>query len=353
MTYNWKNTTVTPNTPLMKVLEIIDKEALRIALVVDDGGKLIGTLTDGDVRRALIKHGNLEIHAQSVMNINPTIASEQMSTPEIDALMQKLNILAIPIVNDSNLLIGLHTLGDLNKGKIRENPVFIMAGGFGTRLKPLTDNCPKPMLKVNGKPILETILDSFLEVGFRNFFFSTHYLPEVIQNHFGDGTQFGCNITYIHEETPLGTGGALGLLPSNIGDLPIIMINGDILTKVDIIQLLEDHENKSALATMGVTHHQYQVPYGVIKENDGNLVNVDEKPIHSFFVNAGIYVIGRELLNYVPKNMKIDLPPLLLEQVNKGKKVNLFPIHEYWLDIGQHNEFKKAQEDLKGFIDAK
>jgi len=345
--YDWKNSIVSPEQPLIEVLEVIDREALRIALVVGENGKLLGTLTDGDVRRALIEHGNLNVEASSVMNSNPITVSDSISLIEVDALLQKKSILAVPVVDNNNTLVGLHSLRDHYKSTIKENPIFIMAGGFGTRLKPLTDNCPKPMLKVGGKPILETILETFIEAGFRNFYFSIHYLPEVIQNYFGDGSKFGCSITYVHEAKPLGTGGALGLLPNDLPNLPIIMINGDILTKVNIDHLLEDHKDKGGIATMCVRQHQYQVPYGVIQESDGNVIGVDEKPVQTYFINAGIYVLEPELLKDIQENVKIDMPPFLMKKVEEGKKVNLFPIHEYWLDIGQPKEFEKAQCDVQ------
>lgn len=344
--HNWKNIVIQGELTLLEVLSIIDEEALRIALVVDEKGQLLGTLTDGDIRRALVEHGNLQISANSVMNRSPIVAINTMSAIEMNALMQERSILAVPIVDNDSRLVGLHTINDLTKGRIKENAVFIMAGGFGTRLKPLTNDCPKPMLEVGGKPILETILENFLEVGFRNFYFSTHYLPEVIEKYFGDGSKFGCSITYIHEEMPLGTGGALGLLPKDLPKGPVIMSNGDILTKVNLEYLLEDHEKKKGIATMCVRQHQYQVPYGVISEEDGKITGVEEKPVQTFFVNAGIYVFEQELLSNVQENTKIDMPPLLMKMVEQGNKVNLFPIHEYWLDIGQPSEFEKAQTDI-------
>ncbi len=346
MAYDWKKTLVTPDTLLLEVLEVIDKQALRIALVATENRKLLGTLTDGDVRRALVDHGNLNIPAKDIMNRNPIKALNTMSPIEFDSLLRVNNILAIPIVDEDDVLVGLHTLQDHYKSQTKENPVFIMAGGFGTRLKPLTDCCPKPMLQVGGKPILETILDTFLESGFSNFYFSTHYLPEVIQDHFGDGSRFGCSIQYIFEENPLGTGGALGLLPANLPDLPVVMINGDVLTNVNLSNLLEDHVRKGGIATMCVKQHQYQIPYGVIKERGGNVIGVEEKPTHSYFVNAGIYVFETRLLNSIEKNQIINMPQLLMKKVEEGERVNLFPIHEYWLDIGQPAEFEQAQKDI-------
>jgi len=343
---NWKKTIISPDTLLFDALKVIDKEALRIALVVDEGNNLLGTLTDGDVRRALLKHNSLKIKSSLAMNKKPTTAPDTLSSIELDAIIQAQNLLAIPVVDCDGHLVDMHTLQVLTERRLKDNPVFIMAGGFGTRLKPLTDTCPKPMLNVGGKPILETILENFLEVGFRNFYFSTHYLPEVIEEYFGDGKKFGCSIKYIHEKKPLGTGGAIGLLPKTLPNLPIIMINGDILSKIDFLHLLEDHENKGAIATMCVKQYQYQIPYGVIKDQDGYLMGVDEKPVQSFFVNAGIYVFNPELLKYISVNEKINMPSLLMQRVKENEKVNIFPVHEYWLDIGIHSEFEKAKKDI-------
>lgn len=346
--HKWRQIVINENASLYEALEVLDREALRIVLILDNNNRLIGTLTDGDIRRSILKNGDLNVLVKTEMNKEPITALNTISSIEIDALLRDNNILAIPVIDKNNTLTGLHTLQDHYQVNIKENPVFIMAGGFGTRLKPLTDTCPKPMLRVGGKPILETILKTFLDEGFRNFYFSTHYLPEVIQAHFGNGEKFGCSITYIYEKTPLGTGGALGLLPNDLPDLPIVMMNGDILTKVNIAHLLEDHERKGSIATMCVKQHQYQIPYGVIMEENGFIIGVDEKPVETYFINAGIYILEPELLKSVQKNEVINLPPLLMKKVEEGKKVNLFPIHEYWLDIGQHSEFEKAQSDVVG-----
>ncbi|WP_347361358.1 nucleotidyltransferase family protein, partial [Vibrio vulnificus] len=188
----------------------------------------------------------------------------------------------------------------------------LMAGGFGTRLRPLTDNCPKPMLKIGNKPILETVIRSFIKAGFVNFYISTHYMPELIHAHFGDGSEFGVNITYVHEESPLGTGGALGLLPNDLPkDLPLIMMNGDVLTKVDFQRLLDFHVSHDADATMCVREYDYQIPYGVINGEGNKITSMVEKPIQRFFVNAGIYVVSPRVIQSVPENHRIDMPTLL------------------------------------------
>lgn len=346
MTYNWKKAVVSPDILIQEVLGVIDRESLRIALVSDDSGTLLGTVTDGDIRRYLMQSTDLNVPIRKIMNSEPVVVHENVLADEVKTLMESHNLLSIPVVDDAGILVALKMFQDLHSPQLRENPIFVMAGGFGTRLGDLTKNCPKPMLKVGNRPILETILHSFLANGFFNFYFSTHFLPEVIRDHFGDGSRFGCSITYIHEDEPLGTGGALGLLPVDLPDLPVIMINGDILTKVDFVSLLEFHERHGGLATMCVRQHQQLIPYGVI-ESEGDLITgVIEKPTKSYFVNAGIYVFSPKLRHSVAKGMKVDMPPLLMDQKKKGEDIFLFPVHEYWLDVGHIPDFEKAQVDF-------
>jgi NDP-sugar pyrophosphorylase family protein len=220
-----------------------------------------------------------------------------------------------------------------------------MAGGFGTRLKPLTDNCPKPLLKVGDKPILETVLLSFIKSGFHDFYISTHYLPEMIKEYFGDGEKWGVSINYVYEETPLGTGGALGLLPKDLPELPVIMMNGDVLTKVDIEALLAFHNENDANATMCVREYEYQVPFGVIESEGYKIKSMVEKPMQRFHVNAGIYVVGRKIIEQVNNNEVVDMPTLLERYLDKS--VLMFPFHEYWLDIGRIDDFNRAQIDIQ------
>ncbi len=261
--------------------------------------------------------------------------------------MNEHDVLFIPIVEEHKL-VGLETLHSALVTKPSyKNPVFIMAGGFGTRLRPLTDNCPKPMLKVGDKPILETLIKGFIKAGFHNFYISTHYMPEQIQQHFGDGSDLGVNISYVHENIPLGTGGALGLLPEDMPkDLPLLMINGDILTNVDFQRLLKFHMESDADATMCVREYDYQIPYGVINGEGSKITSMVEKPVQRFFVNAGIYVVSPQVIQSVEKNKKIDMPTLLELHMEKRQKVLMFPIHEYWLDIGRIDDFNRAQVDI-------
>ena len=346
MSHEWQNVLLEPTSTILQALDIINREALRVALVVDKGNHLVGVVTDGDIRRGLLNNLSLTDPIAMVMNTNPTVAEAGTKKTDLINVMESKGILSIPLI-DNGQIVGLETLQSALRQPKYQNPVFIMAGGFGTRLKPLTDNCPKPMLKIGDKPILETVIRSFTKAGFVNFYISTHYMPEQIQNHFGDGSDLGINITYVHENEPLGTGGALGLLPDDLPKgLPLIMINGDVLTKVDFQRLLEFHIDNNADATMCVREYDYQIPYGVINGEGNKITSMVEKPIQRFFVNAGIYVVSPQVIDSVPKNHHIDMPTLLEEHMNTRNNVLMFPIHEYWLDIGRMDDFNRAQADI-------
>ncbi len=346
MIKNWQKVIVSPTTTIREVLEIIDKEALRVAIVVLGCDTLVGIVTDGDIRRGILQGIELSAPVSTIMNNNPTSANVSLSSVELKTLMQERKILSLPIVDDSGKLVGLKTLYDTLVVDKRENPVFIMAGGFGTRLRPLTDHCPKPMLKVGGKPMLENLINNFKNYGFYKFFISTHYLPEVIMNHFGDGSNFGIEITYIHETTPLGTGGALSLLPKSLPKEPLIMINGDILTNVDFAKVLDFHVKQHSDATMCVRDYEIKVPFGVIEGAGHEITNIVEKPTYRYFVNAGIYVISNHIIESLPNNEHLDMPTLFEQKQKMGCKTLKFPIHEYWLDVGRHDDFNKAQSDI-------
>lgn len=347
MINSWKQAILYSNATLTDALEIIDSESLRVALVVDELEQLEGVITDGDIRRALLNGIGLGAEVGSVMNQKPITAPVGTDRGVLLKKMNQLDILFIPLL-DGKRLVGLETLHSALVEKPRlQNPVFIMAGGFGTRLRPLTDSCPKPMLKIGDRPILETLIRSFKKAGFVNFFISTHYMPEVIVDYFGSGDNLGVSITYIHEELPLGTGGALGLLkPELPNDLPVIMINGDVLTKVDFERLLEFHITNNADATMCVREYDYQIPYGVIEGKGNQITGMVEKPIQRFFVNAGIYVISSDIISSVAKGCKIDMPSLLEQHIENERSVLMFPIHEYWLDIGRMDDFNRAQMEI-------
>lgn len=341
MNSDWHKVIVNVSTTIQETIKVIDKAALRIALVVDKEGKLAGVVTDGDVRRGLIKHVLLSEKVLHIMNSDPLVAHPSYTRDQLVLMMESKGVLSIPLV-ENGFLVGLEAYQQAAVMSKRDNPIFLMAGGFGTRLKPLTDNCPKPLLKVGGKPILERILESFAFAGFHNFYISTHYKSGMIREYFGDGAKWGVNITYVHEENALGTGGALGLLPENLPDLPLIMINGDVITNVNIKALLDYHNKIKSEATMCVRKYEYQVPFGVLECDGHRVVGMVEKPTNSFFVNAGIYVINKNIIGRVAKNERIDMPSFLEQQMANNVEVSMFPLYEDWLDVGRPEDFKKA-----------
>lgn len=347
---NWASCVVPLNATLAQGIDIIDKSGLQIGLVVDEEGRLRGTLTDGDIRRALLRRETLETPVIGIMGKTPRVASPEWGSERLRHVMEEFRISHIPLVDSDGKLIGLKTLHDLLERELVDNPVFLMAGGFGKRLHPLTNDCPKPLLKVGEKPILEIILDSFIGAGFQRFYISTHYLPEMIREHFGDGSKWGVDISYVYEEEPLGTGGALGLLPHDEINLPMVMMNGDLLSNLNFRGLLDFHEMHSCSATMCVREYEHQIPYGVI-ESEGHLIrSMVEKPKQKFFVNAGVYVLSPELVKSVSPGTKVDMPTLLEQSIQRGAEVASFPVHEYWLDIGRMEDFKRAQSEFGSLL---
>jgi dTDP-glucose pyrophosphorylase len=348
--HDWREIILKQTDTMQKAIEVLNVESLQIALVVNEIEQLVGTITDGDIRRGLIKHYGLDTPVTEFMFTTPILASTDETREEILDKMNKAEILQIPIVDKNSQVVGLKTLQHLLEKRRFDNPVFLMAGGFGKRLQPLTDDTPKPLLTVGNKPILETILDQFMEAGFHDFYISTHYKAEMVRDYFGDGSDLDVSIKYIHEDKPLGTAGALGLLPKDLPDMPILMMNGDLLTKVDFPELLRFHNENGGEATMCVREYDFQVPYGVIKANAHKVESIVEKPVHKFFVNAGIYVLSSEIINKVDGNSYLDMPHMLQEQIDLAGQINMFPMHEYWLDIGQIEQFEQAQLDSKTYF---
>jgi len=331
-----------------KAINVLQVGGLRVAVVLDSHGKLLGTVTDGDIRRALLRKVRMDARVSYVMNKQPITATIKDDTRQILRLMKKRDVLHIAIVDDDGILLKIETIQNImGSNKKRNNPVFLMAGGFGVRLHPLTKDIPKPLVKIGDRPILETIILQFIDHGFHDFYISTHYRAEMITEYFGDGRRFGITINYIYEDDPLGTAGALGLLPEMKTNLPIIIMNSDVLTKINFDQLLRFHKEENGIATMCVREYDITVPYGVVEIDDHSIIDITEKPIHKFFVNAGIYVLNNEALLDVRRNIKIDMTDLLINYINNGKTISSFPVHEYWLDIGRMEELSQAQKDIE------
>jgi len=336
-------TVIDKDKKLFDAIEKLHSGGLRIALVVDRDGKLIGTVTDGDVRRALIKKVPLDSPVKKVMHSNPITAKDFQSTSKIDAMMDSKDIMHMPIVDSKGKLLGLRTKYKIYRSKV-ENPVLLMAGGFGKRLAPLTNIVPKPLLKVGKKPLLETIIERFIDYGFYKFYISTHYRSEMIKSYFEDGSKWQIEINYLDEVEPLGTGGSLQLLPALDSALPLIVMNGDLLTKVNFESLLDHHNKSKSNLTVSVVEYDFQVPYGVLKVSENKVKKIVEKPIHKFFVNAGIYVINPSLIDGVRGKGHLDMPDLVTKEISSTHGVNMFPLHEEWIDIGSVSDLNKAND---------
>ncbi|WP_429821033.1 nucleotidyltransferase family protein [Brevibacillus porteri] len=342
---DWRELLVSPQTPILHTLEIIDKSARQIALVADENDRLLGTVTDGDIRRGLLKGRALQDPISLIMNSFPTVASPYETRENILALMKIKKIHQIPIVDEEGKIVHVEVLNELLRPTKKDNWVVLMAGGLGTRLHPLTHDCPKPLLPVGNKPLLETILQSFIDQGFHRFYISVKYKAEMIQEHFGDGSNWGISIQYLQEKESLGTAGALSLLPEKPSE-PFFVMNGDLLTKVNFEQLLDFHKTYQAQATMCVREYDHQIPYGVVRLDQYRLTSIEEKPTQRFFVNAGIYVLSPDAVEDIPHNQYFDMPSLFDHLVKNQQQTIAFPIREYWLDIGRMADFERANMEF-------
>ena len=333
---------ITPDIPVLEAIKVLDRSALQILLVVNREKQLLGTLTDGDIRRAILRGFDLNTPVAGAMNDTPITVDTSAGRDQALLLMRSKCIHCIPVVDGQNRVQGLETESRLLWQGSEKTQVILMAGGLGMRLRPLTESIPKPLLKVNGKPMLEHIIGRFVEQGFRSFFLSVNYKAEMIRDYFGDGSELGIEINYLEEDKPLGTGGALSLLPTETVSDNIIVMNGDLLTTLNFRQLLDFHAASGGVATMAVRDYSIRVPYGVVQVDGEQFVDVVEKPAHSYFVNAGIYVIGRDQLKHIPENCFFDLPDLFGRLKQQGEKVTVFPLCEEWRDIGSHQEYESA-----------
>ena len=341
---DWRKAIINPTTSIVDTIKVIDTSALQIALVVDDANHLLGTVTDGDVRRGILRAVTLDQQVSEIMNENPVVANSEMNQDEMFNLMKEKRINQLPVVDEEGHIVNLQLLSNLIQPESVENWVVLMAGGFGTRLKPLTTDCPKPMVEVGGKPILETILSSITEQGFSKFFIAVNHMAGRIKDYFGDGSRWGVEIAYLEENKKLGTAGALSLLPEQPSK-PILVMNGDLLTKVNYKQLINYHHEHNALATMCVREYSFQIPYGVVRIENNLIHEIDEKPVQRFFVNAGIYVLEPWSLEYIPHNECYDMTTLFEKIIEDNNNASVFPIREYWIDIGHHEDFEKANND--------
>jgi len=342
MKQRWKQALIPPRATVGEAIRAIDLSGVQIALVVDESGKLLGTVTDGDVRRGLLRGVGTADAVSAIMNARPTSVPDDERPGRVLDLMKRTTHRCIPKIDRAGRVTGVHHLGDFLHPEDRPNLVVLMAGGLGTRLNPITNEVPKPLIHVGSKPILETILDNFRDYGFRQFYFSVNYKAEMVKAHFGDGSRWGVSIRYLEEDRRLGTAGSLSLLPE-IPKHPLVVMNGDLLTKVNFQQMLDFHMEHRAAATMCVREYDLQVPFGVVKLEGDRIVAVDEKPLQRFFVNAGIYVLEPEALELVPRATQFDMTTLFQLLAQGGRATGAFPIREYWLDVGRLDDLERAR----------
>ena len=332
------------NSTIKDALQTINNGGLQIAIVVDENDSLVGTVTDGDIRRGLLNGLDLNSSVSLVVHKSPSIASVGDTKESIlkIALAKKLH--KIPLIDELGKLVGIEDIEDIIKPASKTNKVILMVGGLGTRLRPLTQDTPKPMLKVGNKPILQTIVERFAEYGFVNITMCVNFNASIIRDYFGDGKEFGVNIDYVLEQKRMGTAGALSLLKERPSE-PFFVMNGDLLTNVNFEHIFNYHTLHKATATMCVREYDYEVPYGVVKMNDNKITAIAEKPVQKFFVSAGIYMLSPEILDFIPQDEFYDMPTLFEKAIAQDKNVISFPIHEYWIDIGRLEEYQKANEE--------
>ncbi len=342
MTDKLSNIIVSKTVSIRTALEAIDRGAVDIALAVDGEGKLVGTVTDGDIRRAILSGSALTDPISSCMSRKFTAVDIRATRAEVLDMMRARVFDQIPIVDAAGRVIGLHLLREMLGAVTRPNWAIVMAGGRGERLRPLTDSIPKPMIKVAGRPILERIVLHLVGSGIRRIFLSVNYKAELIQQHFSDGSAYGCRIEYLCETTPLGTGGALSLLPS-IPEEPLLVLNGDLISQFDVAGMMRTHSERGHKATVAVHEYIHVVPFGVVEMNGDRVAGLREKPTHSWPTNAGVYVLAPDLISRVPKGAFFSLPALLEECVERGEHVGVFSLEDDWIDIGRHQELKRAR----------
>lgn len=340
--FDWRKTFLPPTATIKQAIESLAKTTLQIVLVVSPSDILMGTVTDGDIRRSLLRGFSLDSPIDSIMECNPLVAPEYIGKETLLDLMRINKILQLPIVNSEHKVVGLHLWDEIISPTVRDNPMIIMAGGEGKRLRPLTQDCPKPMLPISGRPMLEHIINNAVHEGFKYFIISINYLGHIIKNHFGDGENWGVKIDYVHEEIPLGTAGSLSLLKNKINK-PFVVTNGDVLTDVKYGDLLDFHVRQQAAATMAVRQHEIAHPFGVVSIDGIDIKGFEEKPIWQTHVNAGIYALDPMIITALSENVYCDMPDLFLKLNANGNKTIAYPMHEPWLDIGRPSDLELAR----------
>ena len=339
-----------PDASLLSAIERMDAVRRKLILIVDDERRLLGAVTDGDIRRGLMRRLTMDSPVREVMNPDPVALKAGGSEAEAVLSLSERGVTLAPVLDREGRVIGLYP-DTVGAAAARDNLVVIMAGGRGVRLAPLTQHCPKPMLKVAGRPLLETIIERLRAQGFGRFRLAVNYLAEMIEDHFGDGSAMGVEIQYLREDNPRGTAGALSLLTDPPGG-PMLVMNGDVLTRMSFGDLIDFHAEQGARASLCVREHAFQTPHGVAEVDGTRLVSLREKPTFRWLANAGVYCLDPSVLARVPAEGLYDMPELLAALAADGETVGAYPIHEYWLDIGRPPDFESAQNDFDAIFPA-
>ncbi len=344
-----KDILVDTDTSIKETIKVIDRGARQIALVVDHKGKLLGTVTDGDVRRGII--GGIDLNSRITKIMNKEFYALAADTPREDLInaFKSRSYNQIPLVDEDGIIKDLAILNEIIKEEKKDNQVVLMVGGLGSRLRPLTRNTPKPLLQVGDKPILETIVEQFKAYGFHRFTFCTNYEAEQIEDYFGQGGRWDVEIEYLREEKRMGTVGALSLIEEK-PDKPFFVMNGDLLTRLNFESMLRYHQQDDFDLTIGSREYNYQIPYGVIDLEENRVTDLVEKPNHQVFVNAGVYILNPELIDLIPEDEFFDMTDLINKLIARDGSVGGFPIREYWLDIGQHEDYQQANKEYWNYF---
>jgi dTDP-glucose pyrophosphorylase len=344
-TNRFEDSLVSATGTIRDAMTALDRGAGRISLAVDAEGRLVGVVTDGDVRRALLRGASLDDSLATALTRSPASVGPKEGRSEALELMRARRIAAIPVVGEDGRPIGLHLLHEFLERLERPNWAVVMAGGQGTRLRPLTDQVPKPMLRVAGRPILERIVLHLAGFGIKRIFISVGYLGEVIEEHFGDGSRFGCRIDYLREDQPLGTAGSLGLLPGRPVE-PIVVMNGDLVTGANVGDLLDFHTTGGYVATVGIRRYLHTVPFGCVERDGDRVLRIDEKPTISREVNSGIYGLDPSAIELVPRDEPSTMPALIDRLLVDGYRIGAFEIEDDWIDVGQRDQLDRAREGV-------
>lgn len=338
----WREAILQSDSTIKQAISNLDQNGMKIIMIVNEMGKFQGTISDGDIRRSLLRGLDLDSEITTLIHRNALVVPSELGRATVMQLMVANKIQQIPVLDESGHVTGVHLWDEITNAPSRSNLMVIMAGGMGTRLRPHTEDCPKPLLPIAGKPMLEHIIERAKLEGFTRFVLSIHYLGHMIEDYFGDGEHLQVQIDYLREESPLGTAGGLSFL-NPLPDEPFVVTNGDVITDIPYGEFLDFHVRQNASATMAIRVHEWQHPFGVVQTNGINIVGFEEKPVSRSHINAGVYVLEPKALEVISTNGYCDMPTLFERLQADSKRIVAYPMHEPWLDVGRPEDYNSAQ----------